>query len=77
MTALHSSLLVLAGALGCSAADWPMFRSGPALTGVAPGTLPDKGGFLCALPGGGLAPPGAVVLVLALLLGARCRGRRS
>jgi len=42
-----------------------------------PGTLPDKGGFLCALPGGKLAPPGWVVLVLALLLGARCRGRRS
>lgn len=32
--------LVMAG--GVTAADWPMFRGGPALLGVAVGSLPDK-----------------------------------
>src|SRR5512137_1653458 len=41
---LAAALLGLAAA--ASAADWPMFHGGPALTGVASGTLPDKLGLL-------------------------------
>ena len=46
MTAIRSALLLLATVTLATAADWPMFRGNPALTGVAPGTLPDKPALL-------------------------------
>ena len=36
-----------------TAADWPMFRGGPALTGVAAGRLPDRLSLLWTFKTGG------------------------
>src|SRR5215831_18954263 len=44
-----------------AAADWPMFRGGPALLGVAEGSLPDKLSLLWSFKTGGAVKSSAAV----------------
>src|SRR5437879_7978735 len=50
----------MAGA-SAQAADWPMFRGGPALLGVAEGSLPDKLSLLWTFKTGGAVKSSAAI----------------
>ncbi len=55
-------LLALAGAGQLPAADWPMFRGNPALTGVAEGSLPVKLKLLWSFKTGGPVKSSAAIV---------------
>src|SRR6185503_8112735 len=51
-----------AGKAAAGGANWPMFRGNPALTGVAPGNLPDKLSLLWTFKTGGPVKSSAAIV---------------
>src|SRR6267378_2037757 len=65
-----TSLLLLSLTLASPAADWPMFRGGPSLAGVASGSIPAKLSLLWSFKTGGPVKSSAAIVGGRVFVGA-------
>jgi outer membrane protein assembly factor BamB len=59
---IRTAVLAAFGTVACLGADWPMFRGGPALLGVAEGSLPAKPALLWSFKTGGPVKSSAAIV---------------
>src|SRR6266566_5106321 len=62
MIAARCTGLLLSLTLASTAADWPMYRGGPSLAGMASGSIPAKPGLLWSFKTGGPVKSSAAIV---------------